>query len=260
MTAVTSTTASHALLLAHGSGGGIDANYGPIRGALASGGRLVVGFDLPGTGGAPRATEPLELDALADGLVAAADEAGVERFAVSGYSLGTTVAVRAATRHPERVTALVLTAPFACADHALRQSSLLWRDLADSGRHELVARLLVPLVLGSATLDPMTPEAVEGLVRLTAESVPAGTPEHADLVTRADVREELGRVGVPTLVISTTEDRLVAPALHRAVAAGIPGARLTELATGHAPFAENPEAWGKLITEFLGLVERGAVG
>ncbi|MFD9035832.1 alpha/beta fold hydrolase [Streptomyces sp. NPDC059567] len=248
-------TTSRALLLTHGSGGGIESNYGPIKEALASGGRRVVGFDLPGTGGAPRATEPLGLDALADELVAEADAAGVERFTVSGYSLGTTVAIRAATRHPERVTGLVLTAPFAYADHALRQASLLWRDLADSGQHELVARLLVPLVFSPAMLDPMTPEVVEGVVRLTGESIPEGTPEHADLVARADVREDLARVGVPTLVISTTEDRLVAPALHRAVAAGIPGARLAELATGHAPFAENPAAWGKLITEFLGEVE-----
>ncbi|WP_137989173.1 alpha/beta fold hydrolase [Streptomyces vilmorinianum] len=243
---------SHALLLAHGSGGGIESNYGPIREALASGGRRrVVGFDLPGTGGAPRATRPLELDALADGLVAAADAAGVERFAVCGYSLGTTVAIRTAIRHPERVTSLVLTAPFAYADHALRQASLLWRDLAAGGQRELVARLLVPLVFSPAMLDPMTPEVVEGVVRLTGESIPPGTPEHADLVARADIREDLAAVTVPTLVISTTEDRLVAPALHQAVAAGIPGARLTELATGHAPFAENPAVWGKLIDTFL---------
>ncbi|MEU9860487.1 alpha/beta fold hydrolase [Streptomyces sp. NPDC047971] len=248
-------TTSRALLLAHGSGGGIESNYGPIKGALTSGGRRVVGFDLPGTGGAPRAGEPLGLDALADGLVAEADAAGVERFAISGYSLGSTIAVRAAVRHPERVTALVLTAPFAYADHALRQTSLLWRDLADSGQHTSVARLLVPLAFSPAMLDPMTPEVVEGVVRLTGESIPEGTPEHADLVARADIRADLPRVAVPTLVISTTEDRLVAPALHRAVAAGIAGARLTELATGHAPFAESPAVWGKLITEFLTEVE-----
>lgn len=102
---------THALLLAHGSGGGIESHFGPIRAALTGSGRRVVGFDLPGTGDAPRATAPLDLDALADGLVAEADAAGVGRFAVAGYSLGTTIAVRAATRHPERVTGLVLTAP-----------------------------------------------------------------------------------------------------------------------------------------------------
>lgn len=118
-----------------------------------------------------------------------------------------------------------------------------------------MARLLVPLVFSPAMLAPMSPEIVEGVVRLTAESVPAGTPDHADLVTRADVRGDLARVGVPTLVISTTEDRLVSPALHREVAAGIPGARLTELTTGHAPFAESPAAWGKLTAEFLDELE-----
>lgn len=258
---VPSPAASGAVLLAHGAGGGIEANYGPLMEALTSGSadarRRVVGVDLPGTGETPRATEPLELDALADGLVAAADAAGVERFAVSGYSLGTAIAVRAATRHPDRVTALVLTAPFAHADHALRHTALLWRELSDSGQSELLGRLLVPLAFGAATLDAMTPEVVEQAVRFTGLSAPAGTPEHTDLVARADVREDLARVTVPTLVISTTEDRLVAPAHHRAVAAGIPGARLVELPTGHAPFAENPGLWGKLIVEFLGEVEAG---
>ncbi|MFB9555395.1 alpha/beta fold hydrolase [Streptomyces roseoviridis] len=239
------------LLLAHGAGGGIEANFAPVREALAAGGRRVVGFDLPGTGAAPRATAPLDLDALADGLVAAADAAGAARFAVAGYSLGSAVAVRAATRHPERVSALVLTAPFALADHALRQTALLWRDLADGDRPELLARLLVPLAFGAATLEALTTEAVEAAVRLTAESIPPGSADHADLVARADVRADLPRLTVPTLVVSTTEDRLVSPALHRGVAASIPGARLTELATGHAPFAENPEAWGKLMAEFL---------
>ncbi|MEU8762060.1 alpha/beta fold hydrolase [Streptomyces sp. NPDC048659] len=258
MTATAPPAPTRTLLLAHGSGGGVDSHFGPVRAALAAGGRRVVGFDLPGSGAAPRATAPLDLDALADGLVAEADAAGAGRFAVAGYSLGTTVAVRAATRHPERVTALVLTAPFARADHALRQASYLWRDLAGSGQHELVARLLVPLVFSPAMLDPMSPEVVEGIVRLTAESVPDGTPDHADLVIRADIREDLARVRVPTLVVSTTGDRLVSPALHRAVAAGVPGARLAELATGHAPFAENPAVWGKLITGFLEEVEGGS--
>ncbi|MET9951443.1 alpha/beta fold hydrolase [Streptomyces sp. NPDC006339] len=254
------------VVLAHGAGGGVEANFGPVRETLAAGGRRVVGFDLPGTGAAPRAARPLDLDALADDLVATADAAGVERFAVAGYSLGTAVAVRAATRHPGRVTALVLTAPFAFADHALRQTAHLWRELAAGGRPDLVARLLVPLAFGAGTLEPMTPEDVEAAVRFTAASVPPGTPEHADLVTRADVRADLPRLTVPALVISTTGDRLVSPALHRAFAAAIPGARLTELDTGHVPFAENPEAWGKLMAEFLddlrgqGSAPRPAVG
>src|SRR5689334_7977855 len=100
------------LLLAHGAGGGIDANYGPILDTLTAQ-HTVVGPDYPGTGRTPRATAPLSLDGLADELVATAVAEVVETFAIAGYSLGSPVAVRAATRHPDRVTALVLTAGFA---------------------------------------------------------------------------------------------------------------------------------------------------
>jgi pimeloyl-ACP methyl ester carboxylesterase len=90
-------------LLAHGAGGSAEANFGPVLPELAAG-HTVVAPDYPGAGETPCNTGPLDLDMLADGLVASALHAGVERFGIVGYSLGTAVAVRAATRHPDRVT------------------------------------------------------------------------------------------------------------------------------------------------------------
>ncbi|MCS0637746.1 alpha/beta fold hydrolase [Streptomyces sp. LP05-1] len=238
------------LLLAHGAGGGVSANYGPVLDRLAAGRRLV-GADYPGTGVTPRATVPLELDELAEGLVAAADAEGLERFAVAGYSLGGAVAVRIAARHPERVTALVLTAPFARPDHRLRLTAQVWRDLAADGRPEVLGRFMVPLAAAPEALAGLSAEEVEEIARVAGETAPPGSPEHADLVARLDARGDLARITAPTLVISTTADRLVEPALHRAVAAGIPGARLAELPTGHLPFAEAPERWAELTDGFL---------
>ncbi|MGN5376655.1 alpha/beta fold hydrolase [Streptomyces lasalocidi] len=76
----------------------------------------VVGVDYPGSGRTPTASAPLELEALADQLVAAADAEGLDTFAVCGYSLGGPVAIRAAVRRPARVTSLVLSATFARVD------------------------------------------------------------------------------------------------------------------------------------------------
>lgn len=59
------------LLLAHGVGGGIEPNFGPIMDGLAAC-FTVVGPDYPGIGPTPRANTPLVLDDLADELVAAA--------------------------------------------------------------------------------------------------------------------------------------------------------------------------------------------
>ncbi|MCX5375687.1 alpha/beta fold hydrolase [Streptomyces sp. NBC_00091] len=238
------------LLLAHGAGGSVEGNFGPLLDALAAR-HSVVGVDYPGAGDTPKAVEPLRLDELADQLVAAADAEGLERFAVLGYSLGGNVAVRVATRHPGRVTALVLTASFARAGHRFGLVGQMWSELGRRGENELLARLLVPLVLSEEQLEALSPEQLEDLVRGAADTATPGGGDQAALIKGADLRAELARIGVPALVVETTGDRLVPPALQRELADALPGARRAELPTGHLPFAERPAEWASLVTEFL---------
>ncbi|EPH44966.1 alpha/beta fold hydrolase [Streptomyces aurantiacus] len=243
-----------ALLLAHGAGGSVAANYGPILPALTETHRAIA-VDYPGTGKTPRAEEPLTLDTLADELIAAADAEGADTFALAGYSLGTAVAIRTAARHPSRVKALILTAPFARPDTRMTLNAQTWHHLAAAGTasrdRDKQARFLLPLALSPGALDALSPQALADALRGTAESAPEGTADHVDLVIRTDVRADLAAITAPTLVITTTEDQLVPPALQREVAAGIRGARLAAIETGHLPFAERPTEWQRLITDFL---------
>ncbi|MEV0090106.1 alpha/beta fold hydrolase [Streptomyces sp. NPDC050738] len=239
------------LLLAHGAGGGVEANYGLLLDGLAAH-RTVVGADFPGAGTTPASAAPLDADELADELVAAAIAEGLETFAIAGFSLGGPVAVRAAARHPERVTALVLTATFAHADAKLRLAASIWRRLYEAGDHALLAEFLAYVAFGHETLQAIPADDLRAGIELTAGSITPGTPAQTELVGRIDVRDDLAHLSIPTLVITTTDDPLVPPALQRQLAQGIPGARTAEIATGHLPFAERPEEWQKLITDFLG--------
>ncbi|MFD9113453.1 alpha/beta fold hydrolase [Streptomyces bottropensis] len=225
------------LLLAHGAGSSLAGTYGPVLEALAAR-HTVVGIDYPGSGDTPRSTTPLSVDDLADQLVAAADAEGLDRFAVSGYSLGGPVAIRAATRHPERVTALVLTAAFPHRDNRLALASSIQSKIAASGDRELLAEFQLMVALGTQALESMPAEQLQQ----TLGYVAAGT---------VDGSADLAGITVPTLVVSTTDDRLVSSALHRRLAETIPGARLAEIATGHLPMLERTEEWLQLITDFL---------
>ncbi|MEU6173665.1 alpha/beta fold hydrolase [Streptantibioticus parmotrematis] len=237
------------LALAHGAGSSVDGTYGPILEGLAAH-HTVVGVDYPGSGDTPRSTTALSLDDLADQLVAAAVAEGLETFALSGYSLGGPVAIRAAARHPERVTALVLTATFPYRDNRLALATSIWARLAETDR-DLLAEYLTMMAMGADALESMPDEQVRQAVGFTAASIVEGTPEHAELAPRADVRDDLAHVKAPTLVISTTQDWFTSTRLHHQLVDGIPGAELVEIRTGHLPMVERPEEWQRLITDFL---------
>ncbi|MFI0943156.1 alpha/beta fold hydrolase [Streptomyces sp. NPDC021020] len=207
--ATTVTGTGPGLLLAHGATGSIEGNFAPVLPALAAA-HTVVAPDYPGSGRTPVAAAPLDLDALADAVVDSAVRRGVGRFAVLGFSLGTLVAVRAAVRHPERVTALVLTAGFARPDDHLLGLLPGWRAAVDPALHP-----------------------------------------HIDLIPSLDTTADLAGVAVPTLVVATTADSMVLPDGSRALAAGIRGARYTEVDSDHVVMAERPDAWLTPVLDFL---------
>ncbi|MGY0063470.1 alpha/beta fold hydrolase [Streptomyces sp. LZ34] len=238
------------LLLAHGAGSSLAGTYGPVLEALAAR-HTVVGIDYPGSGDTPRSTTPLSVDDLADQLIAAADAESLDRFAVSGFSLGGPVAIRAAARHPERVTALVLTAAFPHRDNRLALATSVWSKIAASGDRELLAEFLLMMALGAQALESMPAEQLRQTLGYTAATAADGSSEQTDLVGQVDVRDDLAGIKVPTLVVSTTDDRLTSTALHRQLAETIPDAQLAEIATGHLPMLERTDEWLQLITDFL---------
>jgi pimeloyl-ACP methyl ester carboxylesterase len=225
------------ILLAHGGGGSIAGNYGPILDDFATT-HTVVGPDYPGSGDTPRSPEPLALDDVADTLVRTAVDAGVDRFTVLGYSLGTAVAVRIAVRHPERVTGLVLTAGFTYPDNRMRLAVQVWRDLLAAGDRTLLARYLTLLGTGASHLNGLSPADLEAGIAALAGFVPDGSPEHVGLVAGVDTRTDLPKVAEHS----------------RQLAAGIPGAEIVEIASGHGIAIEARDEWLAAIRTFLARV------
>ncbi len=239
------------LLVLHGAGGSVRANYGPALGELSA--RFsVIAPDLPGSGASPRSTGALDLDALADAVVGSAVGAGHETFAISGYSMGAALAIRAALRHPERVTAMVLTGGFAKLDGTSSAKTEKWLKLL-AGPRDNLGWYVLSLMLSERYFSALAPDHAAALAELAGLSMAPGAEDHVRLLQTVDLTtEELSRLTAPTLVLGLALDRMVSPRLSGQLAARIPGGSYREIDCGHAVGLERPRAWVGELVRFLG--------
>jgi pimeloyl-ACP methyl ester carboxylesterase len=222
---------------------------------LAGGGRFVIRYDHRDTGRStsfPAGRPPYTQVDMAGDALGVLDALGIARAHVVGLSLGGGLAQRLAVEDQPRLRTVTLmstspgpldeaagTGPFppACPDLADRAATV----------DQLVAHV-------SAIGGPFTADA--GHLRQLAERVfdrttdPAACRNHWLAGDGPPVRDRLGTVDVPTLILHGTVDPLFSMAHPAALAREIPAARLVPLpGVGH----EFPPraVWGVVISEIL---------
>ena len=226
----------------------------PLAAALAADGHEVACPDLPGHGGRPFEPPFTDLDDLAAGVGAGLPPA----CTVIGWSLGGMVAAKlAAGGHPSiRRLVLVATTPRFVAGPDWRHG--LDADVVGEFAGEL-ERDYRGLVRRFLSLQARGDEQAPALLRqLRAKVFARGEPEPAALraglrvLCQADLRDLVGHIAVPTLVIAGGYDRLTPPAAAAWLAGHVPGARLAMIAgASHAPFLSHPQPFLAACREFL---------
>ena len=213
----------------------------------------VVRFDARGFGGSAAGEGPLTMERIADDGAFLLDHLGIERAVVGGCSMGGYAAFAFVRRHPQRLAGLILQDTRAGADSAEARASratLAAKVLAE-GASAAVAAFL-PKLLGETTQRERL-----ALVASVRERI-LGTPPQGiasalhGLAARADSRETLPTIAVPTLVLVGAEDVLTPPSEAATMAAAIPRARLDVIpAAGHLANLENPGAVNAALRAFL---------
>ena len=99
------------LIMLHGGFGTFEM-FTALSPALAQN-HQVIGVDLYGHGRTAITDRPIRFEQMADDIASLIHHLGLEKADLRGYSLGGTVALQTASRHPERVNKLVLiSTPF----------------------------------------------------------------------------------------------------------------------------------------------------
>jgi pimeloyl-ACP methyl ester carboxylesterase len=237
------------LVLLHGTSSTGLGSWGTLIDQLSAE-HTVVLPNFPGSGSSPLSGGPLAIDAIADQIVATARAAGLDTFALAGASLGAAVAIKVAARHPQRVRALATVVGYAYPRTTLRLNLELWASLY-AQRDENLGKFLTSISFSEKYLAALPPEAVEQVIQQFGAHPAPGTAEQIAFTLGIDVRDDLEAVRVPTLVVSATGDRLVAPEHSVELAAGIAGASLVEVAGGHASIFEDPQPTRDALLDFL---------
>ncbi|WP_328726603.1 bifunctional 3-oxoadipate enol-lactonase/4-carboxymuconolactone decarboxylase PcaDC [Streptomyces sp. NBC_00259] len=210
----------------------------------------ILRFDLPGHGGAP-AHPAGSMTELADRLVATLDELGIQRFGYAGCSIGGAIGIELALRLPHRVASLALVAAsprFGTADEFRRRGVIVRTNGLDP-----VART-APESWFTSGFAGAQPAIVEWAVQMVRTTDPGCYIAACEALAAFDVRADLGRVGVPTLVLVGSEDQLTGPAEARTLVAGIPDARLALVpGASHLAPVEQPGAVTDLLVRHFSL-------
>lgn len=222
----------------------------------------VITFDNRGVGesDAPAAPAGYPTSQMADDAAALLEHLGVRRAHVMGTSMGGTIAMELAIRHPRRVRSLALCCTWARGDARFLHAIRSWVALAplvtleQRMRHVQFPWIYSPDFLGQA--DQVEETLRRGLGYAFPTRAEALERQAQGLLAWNGTRlRELRRLRVPTLVLVGRHDILTPPAFSRELAGLIPRARLKVLPGGHAFFIEQAAAFNRALLGFWRAIE-----
>lgn len=202
--------------------------------------------DLPGYGDSPEPTGaglPAIVEAVADVLDGRPAH-------VAGVSFGALTAIALARLRPELVRSLVL------ADATLGRADLPEDERARwlQGRETLASDLAANSVERAAVIagPGAVREVIEEIASHMRRARTTGYMAVARAIADTDARPWLAGLAQPALVLCGEDDQVTGMAVSRALAAGLPHARMQSIAgAGHAPHVEQPDRFAEIVREFL---------
>jgi pimeloyl-ACP methyl ester carboxylesterase len=217
----------------------------------------IAAFDNQGIGRSTRPRRRLTIEAMALDALAVADALGFERFHLAGHSMGGLIAQQVALTERARVLTLSLLCSFAhgrqaaALSTAMLVAALRMRIGTRAMRRRAFTELIMPAAYLASIDGTALAERLRPLFGHDLASQPAFVMQQVRAMSRFDAAPRLGALaGMPTLVISASEDRIARPAFGRELASLIPGSRYDEIAdAGHAVTIQRAEEVNALLFE-----------
>ena len=204
---------------------------------------------LPGYAGREQVPADPPLDSLTEILAQAP-----ERSHWCGWSLGATLAMKAALEFPERISKLTLISPtprfFESEDWPHGISASVFDRLLRITQKKYAVGLVSFLQMQLP--DETNQQLIDQLFQCIHDSRPTDEALQTGYATLrdSDLRNQLTEITVPTQVIAANEDNIISPAASRFCAEQIPDAIFLSLGSSHCLPVTQPKKIAELISSF----------
>jgi pimeloyl-ACP methyl ester carboxylesterase len=212
----------------------------------------VVAWDAPGC---DRSSDPPETFSLADyadvvaGLVRAI---GLDRPHLLGLSFGGSLAIEVAHRHPTAIRSLVLVSAYAGWAGSLSPEVIEARVAKVLAEADQPPETWVRSYLPGFFAGPVAPGLEEEMLGIMLDVRPAGIKPMVHALAAADLRDALGDIAVPTLLLYGELDSRAPLAVAHEIERAVPGAQLAVIpGVGHVVNLEAPATFDREVRRFL---------
>ncbi len=222
----------------------------------------VVATDIRGHGRGLRSEKPFTLEAAADDIAGLIGTLGGAPAVLVGYSMGGSLALLCASRHPEAVAGLVLMST-GLQWRSSWWERLLWASMAvvEVGLRFGAPRGLTERYLRHAVEESPDLLPYQGWVKAEVRRGDASDIGLAGkALARFDARALVAQVSVPTAVVVTDRDRLIRAKRQLQLAGALRGCRLVHIDGAHNAWLVRPKDFAGAIDRALDLVITGGAG
>lgn len=232
-------------------------DWAPLAPQLIDAGYSVLAIEQRGHGGSTAGTRGYGSSQLGDDLAIVFEDLDVHAVALMGHSMGGMAAMSYAVSHPKafqgRVENLILVATAGSLRTVRHTLGLLAGGLPiPDVLRPPDDRMRVSAGLGAFGSRPSLHMVDQAIAQFNRIEEPVRTAATAAL-REHDVRGELHRISVPTLVVGGTRDQLIRPNQVEDLAEAIPGSRLQMYeGAGHMVIWERHREMAALLTDWLG--------
>lgn len=205
-------------------------------------------FDFWGFGDSRRKNTPESIQSYSDQVIRFMDELGIDRVQLVGHSMGGMVALKTAINYPDRITRVATVGAPIDGDSLSWLLKLTDRPIfADAfARLPWLRRYLFRFFLGE-TSDPAVSEVIDDSVKSSANTLRRAVSS----MWRTDLRPELPRLRVPSLIVHGGRDDIVAPN-QADLFDNVASAQVVMMPRSrHFPFLDEAELFNDVLLRFL---------